>query len=92
MLDGSRGLQRAHHDSEQRVDRPAERVQDGDRCDAGDGGEKAIFDGAGLCCICRDTFNFHGPAPPSYRLTSSYPKQYNNREIQIVKYLFSFSK
>ncbi len=48
MLDGSRGLQRACHGYEQRVDRPADRVQDGDRDDAGDGAEKAIFDGAGL--------------------------------------------
>ncbi len=60
-LDGSRGLQRARHDREQRVDRPAERVQDGDRDDAGDGAEKAVFDGAGLGGIYRDTFDFHGP-------------------------------
>ena len=84
-LDGSRGLQRARHDREQRVDRPAERVQDGDRDDAGDGAEKAVFDGAGLSGIYRDTFDFHGPYSHFYGLTSSYPKQYNNRKIHIVK-------
>ncbi len=62
MLDGSHGLQRARHDREQRVERTADRVQDGDRDDADDGAAKAVFDGAGLGCVYHDSFDFHGPS------------------------------
>ncbi len=62
VLDGSHDLQRARHDREQRGERIAGRVKDGERDDAGDGAEKAVFDGAGLGCVYRDSFNFHGPS------------------------------
>ncbi len=62
VLDGSHDLQRARHDRKQRVERPAGRVQNGDRDDTDDGAEKAVFDGAGLGCVYRDSFNFHGPS------------------------------